>query len=173
MSVCPKCRNEEPEGLILCSRCGSLLDLQDLETDETLTISGISPDDISGSLEGVERRSQGPAKAGDDARVAFSLVDNDSVFELSGKSEFTFGRVIEGQAILPDFDLSPYEAYAQGVSRQHAAVRIIHKQVMILDLNSSNGTRVNGQKIIPHVEYPVHEGDIVALGKLRLQVIIH
>ncbi len=42
-----------------------------------------------------------------------------------------------------------------------------------MDLGSSNGTRVNGQKIVPHVDYPVKHGDIIALGKLKIQLIIH
>ena len=173
MSECPKCKNEEPDDVIVCTRCGSLMDQPDHETDETLTFSGLSSEDMLILLEGVEPRIQGSATGGDEARVDLYLIDNDSVLELSGKSEFILGRVIEGQAILPDLDLSRFEAYAQGVSRQHATIRIIQKQVIIFDLNSSNGTRVNGQKIIPHVEYPLQDGDVVALGKLRLQVIIH
>ena len=173
MSVCPRCKNEELEEVTVCSRCGSLLDLEGLETDETLTFSGMNSDEMLELLERIEPRPQEPAKDGDEARVALFLIDNDSVLDLSGKSEFTLGRVIEGHPAFPDLDLTAFEAYAQGVSRQHAIVRIIQEQVIILDLNSSNGTRVNGQKIIPHVEYPLQDGDIVALGKLRLQVIIH
>jgi pSer/pThr/pTyr-binding forkhead associated (FHA) protein len=80
--------------------------------------------------------------------------------------------VAEGQPILPDVDLSPYDAYAQGVSRLHAALKVTRNRVAIMDLGSSNGTRVNGQKIVPHVDYPLNHSDVIALGKLKLQVII-
>jgi len=82
------------------------------------------------------------------------------------------GRVAEGQPILPDVDLSPYEAYSQGVSRLHAALKVINQRVVIMDLGSSNGTRVNGQKIVPNVDYPLNHGDMIALGKLKIQVLI-
>jgi pSer/pThr/pTyr-binding forkhead associated (FHA) protein len=58
------------------------------------------------------------------------------------------------------------------VSRLHAALKIHHNRVTIMDLGSSNGTRVNGQKIVPHVDYPINQGDIIALGKLKIQVIL-
>jgi pSer/pThr/pTyr-binding forkhead associated (FHA) protein len=48
----------------------------------------------------------------------------------------------------------------------------VNKDVVVTDLGSSNGTRVNGQKIVPHVDYPINHGDIIALGKLKIQVII-
>jgi hypothetical protein len=173
MKECPKCRSEEPDEASVCSRCGNPLNQHAVQRDATRTLSGISPDDIMVSLEGVQPPPpQEQDKTDDDAQVSLFLVDHDQVYNLSGKEEYTIGRVTEGQAVLPDVDLSSYEAYAQGVSRQHATIKMLHSQVVVIDLNSSNGTRVNGQKIIPHVEYPVREGDIVALGKLRLQVII-
>jgi len=172
MKECPKCRNEEPDEVSICSRCGNVLGQHVVQRDATRTLSGISPDDIMVSLEGVQPPPRDQEKFGDDVQFSLFLVDHDHVFKLGGKEEYTLGRVTEGQAVLPDVDLSSYEAYAQGVSRQHATMKILHNQIVVIDLNSSNGTRVNGQKIIPHVEYPVREGDIVALGKLRLQVII-
>lgn len=41
-----------------------------------------------------------------------------------------------------------------------------------MDLGSSNGTRINGQKIVPHVEYTINHGDLVVLGKLKVQVLL-
>jgi pSer/pThr/pTyr-binding forkhead associated (FHA) protein len=79
--------------------------------------------------------------------------------------------VTEGQPILPDIDLTPYEAYSRGVSRLHSALKIVNKRVVIVDLGSSNGTRVNGQKIVPNVDYPLNNGDVIALGRLRIQVL--
>lgn len=89
-----------------------------------------------------------------------------------GRTEVTLGRIVEGQPILPDIDLSPYEAYAHGVSRLHAALKVNPQRVAIMDLGSSNGTRVNGQKIVPHIDYPLKDQDIVALGKLKIQILI-
>ncbi len=104
--------------------------------------------------------------------LALYLIEAKQTLQLAGRSEFTLGRVAEGQPILPDVDLSPFDAYAQGVSRLHAALKINKTRVAIMDLGSSNGTRVNGQKIVPHVDYPVNHNDQIALGKLRIQILI-
>jgi pSer/pThr/pTyr-binding forkhead associated (FHA) protein len=100
------------------------------------------------------------------------MVDSAQVLHLAERNEFTLGRAIEGQPILPDVDLSPFDAFTLGVSRLHAALRIINGEVVVADLGSSNGTRVNGQKIVPHVDYPINHGDVIALGKLKIQVLI-
>lgn len=121
-------------------------------------------------LSPVLERGESPATA---MTIALRIVDSDEIIHLGGRSEVTLGRIVEGQPILPDIDLSPYEAYAHGVSRLHAAIKVTPQRVTIMDLGSSNGTRVNGQKIVPHVEYPLKNHDVVALGKLKIQVIIH
>jgi pSer/pThr/pTyr-binding forkhead associated (FHA) protein len=83
------------------------------------------------------------------------------------------GRLSEGQPIMPDIDLTPYQAYASGVSRLHAVVkRDANNRALVMDLGSSNGTYVNGRRINPHVEEPLNHGDIVALGKLKIQVLL-
>lgn len=107
-----------------------------------------------------------------DLSISLYLEDSGQVIHLAGRSEFTLGRVTEGQPILPDVDLSSYEAYTQGVSRLHACLKIGNQNVMITDLGSSNGTRVNGQKIMTHIDYPLKHGDWIALGKLKIQILI-
>jgi pSer/pThr/pTyr-binding forkhead associated (FHA) protein len=107
-----------------------------------------------------------------DAVVSLHMVDSGQIVNLTGQTEFTIGRTAEGQPILPDVDLSPYEAYAKGVSRLHSALKIHNQRVVITDLGSSNGTRVNGQKIVPHVDYPLNHGDMIALGKFTIQLLI-
>lgn len=104
--------------------------------------------------------------------VSLHIIESGQVLHLKDRKEFTLGRTVEGQPILPDVDLSPFDAFSLGVSRLHAAIRIVNREVVVTDLGSSNGTRVNGQKIVPHVDYPVNHGDIIAVGKLKIQVII-
>jgi pSer/pThr/pTyr-binding forkhead associated (FHA) protein len=45
--------------------------------------------------------------------------------------------------------------------------------VTITDLGSSNGTYHAGKRIPPNVPYVLGHGDIVFLGKLRIQVLIY
>ena len=91
---------------------------------------------------------------------------------LSDRSEFTLGRISEGQPIMPDIDLSPYQAYASGVSRLHAVIKQVRHRALIMDLGSANGTYINGKRLNPNVEQTLNNGDIIALGKLKMQVLL-
>jgi len=42
---------------------------------------------------------------------------------------------------------------------------------VVMDLNSSNGTYVNGVRIPAQVETRLVHGDVIALGKLKIQVL--
>ncbi len=48
--------------------------------------------------------------------------------------------------MVPDINLEPYHAFEAGVSRIHAAIRLVDDQVLITDLGSGNGTRINGNE---------------------------
>ena len=73
---------------------------------------------------------------------------------------------------MPDIDLTPYEAYSQGVSRLHATVKVRDAAVFITDLGSSNGTRVNQVKLSAHSEHMLKHGDIISLGRFKIQALI-
>ena len=70
------------------------------------------------------------------------------------EEEVILGRASEGQSMVPDINLEPYQAFEAGVSRIHAAIRLVEDQVLITDLGSGNGTRINGNKIEPHIPSP-------------------
>jgi pSer/pThr/pTyr-binding forkhead associated (FHA) protein len=40
---------------------------------------------------------------------------------------------------------------------------------MAEDMDSTNGTLVNGQKLAPRQPHPLHDGDTIQLGKLILR----
>jgi pSer/pThr/pTyr-binding forkhead associated (FHA) protein len=99
-------------------------------------------------------------------------LDTGQVLPLAGRNEFTLGRISEGQPIMPDIDLSPYQAYASGVSRLHAVVKRDNQRAVIMDLGSANGTYINGKRLTANVEQSLSHGDIVSLGKLKIQVLL-
>jgi pSer/pThr/pTyr-binding forkhead associated (FHA) protein len=112
------------------------------------------------------------AIATSDSLLSLHVVRTGQILPLMGRSEFTLGRISEGQSILPDIDLTPYEAYSQGVSRLHATIRINPEKVMITDLGSSNGTRLNEEKLQPHRETQLEHGDMIVMGRFKIQVLI-
>ena len=56
------------------------------------------------------------------------------------------------------------------VSGQHAAILANASSLSVEDRNSSNGTRVNGQRLTPFVAHPLKPGDTLEVGEVRLQV---
>lgn len=109
---------------------------------------------------------------GENAWANLHLLDTGQVLPLSSRNEFTMGRISEGQPIMPDIDLSPYQAYAAGVSRLHAVIRRNGNAIVFMDLGSANGTFINGSRLTPNTEQTLQHGDILALGKMRIQVLI-
>jgi len=155
-------------GALFCSECGALLE----------GVAGIATQAIQRTAtqqfpNKVDTTPPPAAPISDlEYAIAVCVMDSGQVLPLENRDEFTIGRSAEGQPILPDIDLAPYQAYENGVSRLHASIRMEGKQVLAMDLGSVNGTRLNGQRIPPHKPYPLNHGDILTLGKLKLQVLL-
>jgi len=74
------------------------------------------------------------------------------------KSVTTVGRALDNDIVLDSGD----------VSRHHARFEYQHDQMRLRDLNSTNGSRVNGQRIESH---PVRAGDEVTFGTLNARIL--
>ncbi|MCS6993938.1 MAG: FHA domain-containing protein [Anaerolineales bacterium] len=68
-------------------------------------------------------------------------------------------------------DLTPFDAIQRGVSRRHAAIHREEDGYYITDLNSTNGTRINGRRLLPNTPCRLSSGDVVSLGRLNLIVL--
>jgi pSer/pThr/pTyr-binding forkhead associated (FHA) protein len=104
--------------------------------------------------------------------ISLHLIESSQILPLADRTEFTLGRSAEGQPIVPDVDLTSYNAYANGVSRLHAAIKLVNNRIVVVDLGSSNGTYLNGIRLSPYIETPVSHGDLIYLGKLKIEVLI-
>ncbi|MCS7071755.1 MAG: FHA domain-containing protein, partial [Anaerolinea sp.] len=56
--------------------------------------------------------------------------------------------------------------FEKGVSRLHAAICRQDETLTIVDMGSSNGTHLNGQRLIPDQPRVLRDGDEIRLGKL-------
>ncbi len=84
------------------------------------------------------------------------------------------GQVVVGRAdpvsqFYPDLDLTPYGALDHGVGRRHMRLFVNNGQVMIEDLESTNGTFVNGQRLAPRQPQILRNADQVMAGNLVMQ----
>jgi len=167
MIVCSNCKHSNMAGAMFCAECGAQLIGRD-----TLTTQNISTQQFPGVDERVAKNDMYQPFDGSDAWGSLHLLDTGQVLPLSVRNEFTIGRVSEGQPIMPDVDLSPYQAYAAGVSRLHAVIKRDGGRIIFIDLGSANGTYINGKRLTPNVEQTLNHGDIIALGKLKLQILL-
>jgi pSer/pThr/pTyr-binding forkhead associated (FHA) protein len=88
--------------------------------------------------------------------------------DVSTGEGYVIGRSDSKSNYLPDLDLAAYEGLQRGVSRRHAAFVRAQGKVHVLDLNSVNGTFLNGERLLAEVPYLLNKGDKLTLGSLNL-----
>jgi hypothetical protein len=102
--------------------------------------------------------------------LAVFVPDNTTPFAVMTEGEVILGRRTgEGSEAL--VDLTNLDGFAKGVSRRHALIRAVENGYVIVDLNSSNGTWLNGQRLIPTRSHELPSGSVVQLGHLKLILI--
>jgi hypothetical protein len=98
-------------------------------------------------------------------RLVFS---DGQTLALPHHGEVLVGRSDPVSGITPDLDLTPYGGESGGVSRRHAVLQFEQEQWLVVDLDSTNATRVNGQRVTPHTPTPVRDGDTLRFGRVEL-----
>jgi hypothetical protein len=99
---------------------------------------------------------QSQVEEGPAGLTAASLVLADGERIVLGPEPVTIGRLPESTVVVSD----------PNASRRHAEVRRVGNEVMVVDLNSTNGTRVNGAAI--H-ERTLTDGDEIVVGTTYLR----
>jgi hypothetical protein len=158
-------------GAIFCSECGAQL-VQSDGLPTSIIHSTAGSDDFTMKDRPSSLKESVLAETPGEAKICLSIMSTGTILPLSGEKEVTLGRVSEGQPIVPDIDLSPFKAYEAGVSRMHASIKLIKNDLMVTDLGSANGTRINGERIASHLPHPIRQGDILTLGKFKIQIIV-
>ncbi|MBN2304743.1 MAG: FHA domain-containing protein [Anaerolineae bacterium] len=96
--------------------------------------------------------------------------DNQTTVGIEVRDHVVLGRSDPVADYYPDLDLSPYDGQEGGVSRRHAAIiqDDESKSLYIEDLNSTNGTRINGFSLEPRRRYRLRDGDELEFGRVRM-----
>ncbi len=166
MQICPNCRRERPDSETYCDVCGHILPLAMPEL-RTRTIKLDSA--IYEALE--PSRRWGTAYFGQQNRIELRFRDRAPTLLLPIVDRLVIGRFHEEPDVpQPDVDLGPFDALDRGVSRNHVAVAREKDTISIADLGSSNGTFLNGQRLMPHEPRILRDGDEVRMGRLVIRV---
>ena len=163
MMTCGVCGNRDLEGELFCSQCGARLPVPWLEMAPTAAFV-----DTSRLRRPVPGRTD-PLAEMRPGQIVIAVGDSGKMVKLEGRGEYLLGR--EGQEdTVPDLDLSEFGGREKGVSRIHAALRHENDHVLLIDLGSTNGTRLNGTPLPAHQPVRVTSGDEIKLGRLPLRV---
>jgi hypothetical protein len=71
-----------------------------------------------------------------------------------------------------DLDLALHISNKYGISRRHALLRSSSNKLFLIDLDSTNGTMVNGARVYPSRAMQLSDGDTITLGKLNMTISI-
>ncbi len=163
MIKCPYCQHEMMEGALFCEKCGL-----SLWGDSKEQLSTRQLDDESGEFS--VKSGWGTATFQERNQVILHVRDEADPVIIYPEDEFLMGRHDKASGIKPDLDLTPHGALEGGVSRIHAALRRGDEVLSIVDLDSANGTFLNGQRLAANQPRLLRDGDEIRLGRLVFHI---
>lgn len=129
----------------------------------------LSMDDLYSEISGKKRlaknndiRKERGASTGNLKLVAMNASNRVEI--VVNKSEFIIGKKDTNDGVI---------TFNKMISRVHCKITVTNNQYAVTDLQSSNGTYVNRQKLLPNKPYPLKNGDIVRLANSDFQAIIY
>lgn len=150
----------------MCSHCGYLLFTFPSDPPSTI-IPPKRPVQPPSELN--EERLRKVELLGADTLLLYIVLSKSELI-VSFTSPMILGRYSVGSNHQPDIDLSVYNGIALGISRQHASIQRTDNRLSIKDLNSSNGTKLNDQRLEPYKEYPLNSGDRLDLSQILIEI---
>jgi hypothetical protein len=159
--TCPTCGKANRQKEVFCFACGGLLEVVQSANDTR---------HFSQAENGVGAEYFGPKSA-----LVLRLRGTPTTYEIRPQQadhELVIGRSAQGSVMVPDVDLAEQRGAELGVSRLHMSLHYDPTQeaVLVVDMNSANGSYINGQKLLPKEVRVLRHGDELRLGKLILIV---
>jgi predicted amidophosphoribosyltransferase len=145
--TCPACGSEVEAGDAFCSACGFVL--------QAVAEPSAAPTPPVGAPVA------GPRLIVSASGAEIPLPDQD---------EIVVGREDPVSGIFPDVDLTPHGGEEGGVSRRHARLLKENGKYYVEDLDSTNFTFVNKQKLTPKTRQQVGEGDEIRFGRVVVEL---
>ena len=163
MMNCQECGNKELAGVMFCSMCGASL----MELGGRQAILDKAPDPQPPSLMG---QSTSPRSSW--SQIVFVIPTTRRHLYLDLNKEIYVGRSAADSLHQPELNLEQDGGGNLGVSRNHAVLKPDEHGdgMIILDLNSTNGTYLNQYQLPPELPYPVTHGDEIQFGNLLVHV---
>jgi hypothetical protein len=161
--ICAQCGTTNREGELICVNCGILLAKQ-----APTTIHLPLPMPLSAS--GLLTRSLEPAGNS----TLLTLEASEHVYEIPATNGTSVLMGRNNTALTPAamsvLDLVEAGGVGLGVSRRHALIWCDDSNFFVKDLDSTNGTYLNGRRLRPREQHLLVSGDVLRLGALEVRV---
>jgi hypothetical protein len=166
MLICKHCHAEQLDGTLFCSECGASLEAF---TRKSTTAS------LARQLERAVSQTSpsladSPALVKPDKVITLVIAGSGRCIRVATTKEHIIGRKDSRTGATPGVDLSEDGGYDGGVSRQHAIISVQNAVCLVEDLESSNGTFINGRQLEPYKPTVIYHRDNLTLGKLLIRV---
>jgi pSer/pThr/pTyr-binding forkhead associated (FHA) protein len=164
--ICPSCGAENLPGTLFCVQCGTYL-----PSGGPLRTEPLPEQEEQQSMR--RRAEQDEDASGKALSIEVEVLNTGRKVLLSAEWEILVGRLDAAHGIFPELDLTTDGGLEQGISRRHARIYTRDGACFIEDLDSTNGTFLNGERLTPYLPYAFRDGDTLMLGTMRLKVHIH
>lgn len=101
-------------------------------------------------------------------RVRLIISETNEAVEVMVNRPIILGRNDGNKPV--DVDLTPKGGYRLGISRQHMRLAPAGEKIVATDLDSRNGSKINGQPMRPMHNYVIHTGDVLQLSGLDIYI---
>jgi pSer/pThr/pTyr-binding forkhead associated (FHA) protein len=167
--TCPQCQQLISARAIVCKHCGHML--HELDGKETINTVIVSRQTFEDALDSTGAMLGGTSRFASGGILYLSVERvNSPIARYVHDEPIIIGREETGSLARNDINLSPYNARERGVSRRHAKIYRMSGELYIEDLESSNGTMVNGEVAPPNVPIKIRDGDEILLGRMMVWV---
>jgi hypothetical protein len=112
--------------------------------------------------------SAGPQAAPAASGARLILISTGAEMVLPDQEEITVGREDPSSGIFPDVDLTPHGGEDGGVSRRHARLLHVGGDYFVEDLQSTNFTKLDGQRLPAHVRERLEDGARLDFGRVAM-----
>lgn len=145
-----------------CQECGNPLQGSPRVATRKLESMGINPSQ--------RKPFWGTTRFSPSAEVIMRIENTSDSLDVVSKDKVIIGRADQASNHYPDIDLGPYGAVNEGVSRVHACFQRSEDAITIIDMDSVNGTYLNGHRLIPHQPRVLQDGDELRFGRLVTRI---
>jgi hypothetical protein len=160
---CPVCKNKNERSALVCVHCGAALD----ENFPGPTITSSSPEVSTDDRSVIEKSITIEDELIPADGIVIYVAGIDKRVSIRIENEVIFGRNAK-ESKEPMFDLTDLGGFQMGISRRHAKIRRAGNGYEIIDLSSTNGTKLNGERLVPDKPYPLANGAQIQLGRMRM-----